>query len=84
MSLNYRIVFLWGLLFFFIPSCFTSASTISFSGQFRVSESGAAIYTLPIDTPVGRGGLEPSISLSYSSLGRDGYLGVGEVPIRRL
>lgn len=75
--LGRRVAFL-GLVFLssaHLPSVL--ASTVSLSGQFKVSESGAATYTLPIDTPKGRGGVKPNVSLSYSSSGGDGYLGFG-------
>jgi hypothetical protein len=53
------------------------ASTIGLQGQFRVNESGAATYTLPIDTPTARGGIKPDISIGYNSSLKTGRLGVG-------
>ena len=47
------------------------------AGEFRVSESGAATYTLPIVTGPSSGGSTPSVSVSYSSSGGSGPLGVG-------
>ncbi|WP_037411009.1 toxin TcdB middle/N-terminal domain-containing protein, partial [Shewanella fidelis] len=71
-------------IFFSLAYCLSSfyfsnasASTIALSGQFKVSESGAATYKLPIDIPKGRGGVKPNVSLSYSSSSGDGYLGFG-------
>jgi hypothetical protein len=46
-------------------------------GQFRVDESGSATYSISIFVPPGRGGMEPELGLTYSSAGRDGYLGTG-------
>jgi len=46
-------------------------------GQFRVNESGAATYSLPINVPKGTAGVTPQIALSYNSQGGDGYLGRG-------
>ncbi|GMQ48319.1 hypothetical protein VB10N_33180 [Vibrio sp. 10N] len=53
------------------------ASTIALKGQFRVNESGAATYTLPIETPTARGGIKPNISIGYNSSLKTGRLGVG-------
>ena len=47
------------------------------SGSFRVSESGAATYNIPISVPKGIAGVTPQLSISYSSQGGDGYLGRG-------
>lgn len=42
-----------------------------------VSESGQALYSLPIAVPPGVGGMEPKLSLVYSSGGINGPVGVG-------
>lgn len=42
-----------------------------------VSESGQAVYSLPIAVPPGVGGMEPKLSLVYSSGGINGPAGVG-------
>ena len=47
------------------------------SGNFEVSSSGAATYSIPIWTPPGPAGLTPAISLDYSSQGDNGLAGVG-------
>lgn len=44
-------------------------------GQFNVSASGAATYSIPIQAPPGTAGVVPHISLEYSSEGSDGVLG---------
>ena len=47
------------------------------AGSFRVDESGAATYTIPIATASGTAGVAPQISLNYSSSGGNGLLGIG-------
>ncbi len=47
------------------------------SGQFRVSEAGAATYNLPLKLPQGTAGVAPQIGVGYSSQSGDGLLGVG-------
>ena len=44
-------------------------------GQLQVS--GSANYTVPIETPKGINGLQPSINLNYSSNFNDGPMGIG-------
>ncbi len=45
--------------------------------QFAVTEGGAATITIPIQVPRGIGGLEPQLSLNYSSSAGNGLLGTG-------
>ncbi len=47
------------------------------AGSFRVTESGAASYNIPIYSPMGPGGMSASLSLNYNSHGGDGPLGKG-------
>jgi RHS repeat-associated protein len=49
----------------------------SLSGKLSVSPSGAASYTVPISMPPGVAGMAPSLSLTYSSQGKDGMAGQG-------
>jgi len=46
-------------------------------GAFSVTESGSARYAIPITVPPGRGGIEPALSLLYTSSTGNGALGVG-------
>lgn len=45
--------------------------------QFAVNESGAATLSVPVQVPRGIGGLEPQLSLQYTSGGGNGLLGIG-------
>ncbi|WP_299003637.1 FG-GAP-like repeat-containing protein [uncultured Shewanella sp.] len=47
------------------------------SGAFRVNESGAATYSLPLSLPTGIAGVKPSLGLAYNSQGREGIAGMG-------
>ena len=48
----------------------------SLEGQGGVS-GGSASYSIPIALPPGRAGMQPSVSLSYSSRGGNGVVGMG-------
>jgi len=50
---------------------------VATAGAFDVDQSGTANYTIPIEVPPGIGGMQPSLSLKYSSQGENGLLGVG-------
>lgn len=47
------------------------------AGQFRVNESGAATYNIPIAAPAGVAGVTPEMSLTYSSHSGNGLVGLG-------
>ena len=46
-------------------------------GEFRVDESGAATYSIPIAAPAGTAGVAPEVTLNYSSSGSNGIAGFG-------
>jgi len=54
-----------------------AAAQMSLPGSFEVSETGAAIYTIPIAAPPGTAGLEPKLTLQYNSRSGNGLLGMG-------
>lgn len=54
-----------------------SRPVLQFAGDFDVSSLGAATYTVPIDVPAGVGGMQPSLSLAYSSQSSVGLAGQG-------
>ena len=46
-------------------------------GEASVSRNGNAQYSIPLEVPPGRMGMQPSISLEYSNSGPNGLMGVG-------
>lgn len=55
----------------------SSRAAVFTPGEFKVSDSGAAVYTIPIRVPPGTAGLEPKLSLVYGSQMGNGPLGMG-------
>ncbi len=49
----------------------------SLSGEFKVSEAGAANYTIPIFMAEGTAGVAPDVSLAYNSQAGSSALGIG-------
>jgi hypothetical protein len=70
---------LTALLLLLLPFVVRAQTTIAGStpGTFRVTESGAAEYRIPIRVPPGIAGLEPKLALVYHSQSGNGLLGVG-------
>ncbi|WP_351019105.1 FG-GAP-like repeat-containing protein [Shewanella sp. AC91-MNA-CIBAN-0169] len=67
------------MLIIFGVSASSKAEVVGLSsGEFRVDESGAATYSVPINIPEGRAGVTPQVSLNYSSNNlQDGPVGIG-------
>ncbi len=61
----------------FAHNSFAALTPGAIPGSFSVSESGAASYSISIAVPPGTGGMEPKLSLNYSSQGGNGIAGVG-------
>ena len=60
-----------------LPVPGTSELVGSVGGSFAVSPGGGASYTVPIAVSPGTGGVQPKLSLSYSSQAGNGVIGVG-------
>lgn len=61
-----------------IPSAFAQTEVPgSISGDFAVNQTGSATYSIPIKIPPGTGGMQPSISLQYSSSAGQSEVGYG-------
>ena len=55
----------------------TSAQVGTLPGAMTVGTDGSGNYTIPIEVPPGRLGMQPALSLTYSSRAGNGLLGVG-------
>ncbi len=60
-----------------IQSQTTSAEVGTLPGNFAVSPTGAATYSIPLSVPEGRAGMTPSVSLNYNSQAGNGVMGIG-------
>jgi hypothetical protein len=60
-----------------LPVGVALAGVMSTPVQFRVNETGAATFSLPIQVPPGTAGLEPKLSLRYNSRDGNGLAGMG-------
>ncbi len=74
---NVRSILVFLLLYIVFTSTTYANLVASTPGEFSVSSTGAATYSVPIVVPPGTAGVEPKLSLNYSSQGRNGLLGVG-------
>lgn len=68
-----------GVGFALIPSlAWPQTTAVGFTaGSIKVGQTGALSYSIPIQVPPGRGGLEPQLALVYNSAAGNGYAGVG-------
>jgi len=55
----------------------TTAPVGTMAGSFQVNGNGGADYTIPIEVPPGRSGIQPKLSLHYNSQQTNGLLGMG-------
>ena len=60
-----------------IASADSNRSVGSPKGQFEVSSTGGAVYSVAIDAPKGIGKLQPNVSLTYNSQAGYGIVGYG-------
>jgi hypothetical protein len=75
-----KMKFNFSLLLLLVWSLSLNAQTTavgSTEGVFNVSDLGGANYTIPIKVPEGIGGVQPSLSINYSSQGGNGIMGMG-------
>ena len=63
-------------LFYSVSSLASLSNEGAVAGNFNVS-NGVANYIVPIETPPGMAGMEPSVSLAYISNAGNGLVGVG-------
>jgi RHS repeat-associated protein len=72
-----------GIAFLLLAACLSfaaepvNADVGRTPGQFAVSPSGGAQYSIPIFAPPGPHGVQPNIALTYNSQQGNGYVGVG-------
>lgn len=76
-----KIMYKYGVFYFVLMAMAISvqANVVGMTGgQFRVDESGAATYNIPLSLPEGRAGVTPQLSLHYSSNNMmEGTVGIG-------
>lgn len=67
----------FGCLFFAMHSASAETLVGELPGEFVVNHLGAASYTISLTGSPGTAGMEPKLSISYSSRGGNGLLGLG-------
>ncbi|MFT3848690.1 MAG: SpvB/TcaC N-terminal domain-containing protein [Propionivibrio sp.] len=67
----------WFVAYLAVLPLIGNAGPMDIDGQFAVSQTGAATYTIPLQIPPGAGGVEPQLALTYNSQSGNGLLGVG-------
>ena len=65
------------LLVCFASVSLTGNAQMFTAGEFSVTPSGAASYHIPIKIPSGVAGVQPDLSLTYSSQSGNGLMGIG-------
>jgi RHS repeat-associated protein len=55
----------------------TSMQVGAIPGSAGVNLMGSANYTIPIEISPGTAGMQPNLSISYNSMGGDGFMGIG-------
>jgi len=61
----------------FFAVAVAATAQVNVPGSYSVSDNGAATYSVPIAVPPGVGGMEPKLSLGYSSQAGNGPMGLG-------
>lgn len=75
---DYSFIFSFSHTFNIEPNTVKASSVNGAStGSFRVGESGAATYSIPLSLPAGTAGVAPTLGLSYSSQAGNGVMGHG-------
>jgi hypothetical protein len=77
MAVVTRVLWCLSLTFFFILYSGSSYAVFSTPAQFSVGGDGSATYNIPLQVPPGSAGMSPKLSLTYSSSGSNGILGMG-------
>jgi RHS repeat-associated protein len=60
-----------------LPARTPTAAVGTLPGSFSVTGTGEATYSIPLVVPPGRAGMDPTLSVVYSSAAGDGVLGMG-------